>query len=278
MFVTGKLLTKAVFFCCLVVPQIALSDEAPTHCLVDDAVVPYDTYCKGSDVLLRVAEDKKRFWIEGKAKKAIDAGLSFCQSQEFRYDKLRYQYIVDGGYFFDSQLAASCDFSEQKPLTPIGLKQLQNRKISLSPSKVAAAVAEWMEFRTPGAAPRKGPFTFVVPTGGPVRKDTESGEWLYKSYLLYPIQYAFYDTIPFYKGELFVKVEIMPSPPKQNSEGLWIATPSIKYGEEGNTIVKMKVLMGSELSTQPEIYNKFFKEILDAAFVESIQFEPFIVE
>ena len=37
-------------------------------------------------------------------------------------------------------------------------------------------------------------------------------------------------------------------------------------------------MRGNKLITEPEIYNKYFKEILDSVFVESIDFEPFTIE
>ena len=289
MFVTDKLLTRVFALCYLLLPQIAFSDKAPTHCLVDDAVVPYDSYCKGSDVFITASSNGAELHIRGAAKKVIDAGLSFCSQQEFKYDRLLHRYIIEGGIFFDSELVAACSFSEQKQLTPIALKQLQHRKISLPPSKVTAAVAAWTEFRQPNAYGFRGRHSFVLPAGPFVGTDKESGALQYKSYSLNTLPVLVTVVLPFtatrgsptFRTTNFqVRVEITPSsPPKLNSEGIWLASPAITGGEEGSdTVVRMKILWGKELITKPEIYNKFFKEIADSAFTESIQFEPIPIE
>jgi len=299
MFVTGKLLIRVFVLCCVLVPQIAFSADvvkAPTHCLVDDAVVPYDSYCKGSDVLID-ARSGGAITLEGDAEKIMDAALSFCSQQEFKPDSLAFTQTIarTGGFFSkpDSIVITHCGFSDPKQLTQIGLKQLQIRTISLPPSKVFAAVSAWMEFRQPnGAGYRQIPkidalrmYQFIVPNFRDFKivKDsaTNTRTTLYRSYSLKTHVPSFKLHIPYTGMLLNVSVDITPTRLKLNtdSEGFWLATPSITKGEEGSdTIVRMRIMRGNKLITEPEIYNKYFKEILDSVFVESIDFEPFTIE
>lgn len=289
MFVTDKLLIRVFVLCCLLVPKIALSASAPTHCLVDDAVVPYDSYCKGSDVLIKADFKLDRFMIKGDAKKVINAGLSFCSQQEFKPDSLDYTYDYKGGMIFDSILTAWCSFSEQTQLTQLGLNQLQIRKILLPPSKVFANLSAWMEFRQPNQSLRVipnlvglGQYPYVQPELSEMKRRKEDGARLGLSYSLKTLSSYFFIKLPFDKQLLLkVQVDITPTPPKLNtdSEGFWLVTPAITKGKEGSdTIIRMRITRGNQLITEPKIYSKLFKEISDTAFVESIDFEPFTIE
>jgi len=297
---------RVILWGLIFLPSIVLGDVPATHCFIDNIVVSNGEHCKNSDVLIWAGGGgKKRFLIEGDAKKVIGAGLSFCDKQEFQYDKLNYNTVLEGGFIYDSRLIASCSFSDKDKKTPLQLKQLQYRTVSMSPAKTVEAVKAWKTFRQPviGAHPTSN-HMFVIPQGSHHGYDKDGKTILYKDYKLIP--YSFHTLLELdYTGNsldidtkehmvrnnfFYINIEVLPPPPLLNNDGFWGNSPSVQYGNEGDkTTVRMSIVFGerddlmlannkSILITKPELYNRLFKEIANSAFIETIEFEPIPIE
>jgi len=232
-----------------------------------------------SEFLITEAQDKSYFTVEADStEEATEAAKNFCKNQELKFDNTKYQVIIKETLFDDPVIKAWC-FFEPKELTQIQLKQLQYRKTSAPPAKMSEAVAAWAEVKYPVMSYQTKKSNFILPQGTRGDKDELTKQFYWSDFVIFP--YKLFTIVPLnfaMNGVINVNIDITPSPPKMNSEGFWLALPSVKNGYEGEAIIKMKLTLGDGLIDKPEIYNRYFREIASSNFLESIEFEPMPIE
>lgn len=233
-----------------------------------------------SEFLITEAQDKSYFTVEADStEEATEVAKTFCKNQELKFDNAMYGIVRKESWLNDPIIKAQCIYDEPKELTQIQLKQLQYRKISVTPEKMSEAVAAWATLKNPVIGQRAKKSNFIMQNGSMRGKDESTKESYWTDFVIFPYNAVTTFPIDFLKTrDIIVDVDVIPSPPKVNSEGLWLALPDIINGKVGETTIIMKIITGDKLIIKPEIYNRFFKEIATSNFIESIEFEPIPIE
>jgi hypothetical protein len=233
-----------------------------------------------SEFLITEAQDKSYFTVEADStEEAVESALTFCKNQDFKFDNAMYGIIRKESWFEDPIIKSQCIYDEPKELTQIQLKQLQYRKTSVPPEKMSEAVAAWATLKNPAISHNAKKSDFILPKGSNMRKDESTNEYYWGEFFIFSYKVVTSFPVDFLKTRhFFVHVDVIPSPPKLNSEGLWLALPAVKNGKVGETTIIMKIIADDKLIIKPELYNRFFKEIATSNFIQSIEYEPVPLE